>query len=86
MSAVIIQDPDSYSLEDQVAFVSLSKEAKMYKILYEVCLKQLNNNIEIARRFMKEDEDISAKGSLLIHLDVMNTIHEIKEKLEKGNL
>lgn len=83
MSAVIIQDPDSYSLEEQVIFVGLSKEAKMYRILYEVCLKQLNNNIDIARQLMKENKNISAKGDLLIHLDVMNTIYELKEKLEK---
>lgn len=68
----------------EMDFYNLSKEAKVYKVLYEACLKQINNNIEIARQYMREGKDISSEGSLLVHLDAKNYILELKEKLERN--
>ena len=51
----LLDDPDICSLEEQETFINLSKEAKLYKILFDKCIDQFEQDIDCTM-------DIAKKG------------------------
>ena len=80
---LLLDDPDKYSLEEQEAFVNLSKEAKIYKILFEKCIEQFEQDIACAMDIAKKGNVISPKGEIIVKERFLRYIEKLKNELEK---
>lgn len=79
----LLNDPDIYSLEEQEAFVKLSKEAKIYKILFDKCIEQFEQDIACATEIGKKGGVISPKGEIIVRERFLRYIEKLKNELEK---
>ena len=80
----LLDDPDIYSLEEQEAFIKLSKEAKIYKILFEKCIEQFEQDIACATDVAKKGNVISPKGEIIVKERFLRYIEKLKNELEKN--
>lgn len=80
---LFINDPDSFSLDEQEAFASLSKEAKMYKMLFDECIAQFEQDISAAMEIDKKGNFISPKGEIIVKERFLRYIEKLKNELEK---
>lgn len=79
----LLYDPDKYSLEEQEAFINLSKEAKIYKTLFDKCIKQFEQDIDCAMDIAKKGNVISPKGEIIVKERFLRYIEKLKNELEK---
>lgn len=80
----LLDDPDIYSLEEQEAFIKLSKEAKLYKILFDKCIEQFKQDIACAMDIAKKGNVISPKGEIIVKERFLRYIEKLKNELEKN--
>lgn len=80
----LLDDPDIYSLEEQEAFIKLSKEAKIYKILFDKCIEQFEQDIDCATDVAKKGNVISPKGEIIVKERFLRYIEKLKNELEKN--
>ena len=79
----LLDDPDICSLEEQETFINLSKEAKLYKILFDKCIDQFEQDIDCAMDIAKKGNVISPKGEIIVKERFLRYIEKLKNELEK---
>ena len=80
---LLLDDPDMCSLEEQEALVKISKEAKIYKILFDKCIKQFEQDIDCATYIDKKGGVMSPKGEIIVKERFLRCIEKLKTELEK---